>query len=101
MGVYTSITHYCTRTAIVTVEHDFPPGTALKAEVDVNLLLETMKSFETRIGEWIHVIGYLKSHRDDVSQLRINPQIQAIFLWTAGPLRLDEYERTIQVMQEV
>ena len=96
-----SITGYSTKSAILTLEHNFPPGNAIKALVDVELLLSTLKSNETQLGEWVNVIGYVRSQQQyrlrnfsDIVILHIS--VQAIVLWSSGPLKLDEYERSLE-----
>ena len=96
-----SVTNYSTKAAILTVEHDHPPGNGLKAQVDVQLLLNTLKSTDTQIGEWINVIGYIKADQKTLPKqskgLSSNIQVQAIILWSSGPLKLDGYERSLDM----
>ena len=84
--------------ATLTLEHNYPRGNSLKALVDVKLLVNTFKSNETRIGEWINVIGYVvSSQRTKVIDSAIPPvTIQALVLWSAGPVKLDSYERCLE-----
>jgi hypothetical protein len=102
MRTYTdirSVMNDSTKTALLTLEHNHPPGNKLKALVDIELLVTTLKSSETRIGEWVNVIGYIRSpqksqiNRPDDVQLQV--QVQAILLWSSGPLKLDGYERSL------
>jgi hypothetical protein len=88
------------KTAILTLEHNHPAGNKLRALIDVRLLLNTMKSNETRIGEWLNVIGYVMAsetvrtngpHRNTQEAI----PVQAIVLWSAGPLKLDGYQRSL------
>jgi hypothetical protein len=92
-----SVTNYSTKAAILTLEHNHPVGNTLKALVDVNLQVDTMKSNEARIGEWLNVMGYVKPESTSTgakeNQSAVN--IQAIFLWSAGPLNLKGYERSL------
>jgi hypothetical protein len=66
--------------------------------VDVKLLLNTMKSNETRIGEWLNVIGYVMERKhsiNDYTDVQSIVPVQAIVLWSSGPLKLDNYERSL------
>ncbi len=69
----------------------------MKAFVDVNLLLNTLKPHETRIGEWVNVMGYIqrtekrKTPSNDDSEVRVH----ALVLWSSGPFNLDSYERSL------
>jgi hypothetical protein len=92
-----SVTKYSTKTAMMTLEHNHPPGNSLKALVDVNLLLNTLKSNETQIGEWVNVIGYIErmKKQNTPSNDDLEVQAQALVLWTSGPFDLQAYERSV------
>jgi hypothetical protein len=91
-----SVTNYSTKTALLTLEHNHPSGNSLKALVDVNLLLNTLKSEETRIGAWVNVIGYIERKKQNVSTTNEGElRIQALVLWSSGPFNLDNYERSL------
>jgi hypothetical protein len=95
---HNSVTEYSTKTAILTLEHNHPLGNKLKALVDVKLLVNTLKSTDTRVGEWVNVIGYI-SMTWTPSPSRNTIPVQAIVLWTSGPLKLDGYERVLDVQK--
>jgi hypothetical protein len=85
--------------ATLTLEHDFPSGSIHKALVDVNLLLSNLQSTDTRIGEWVNVMGYITAppsnqHRNPEDR-KTNIFVQAIVLWSAGGVKLDEYENVL------
>lgn len=93
------MTKYDRSSAILTLQHNFPIDNGLKASVDVQLLLDSLKSHETRIGEWVNVVGYVvdadrqQDTKDCLSRTEI--VIQAIVLWSSGPIQLDAYERSL------
>lgn len=93
------MTNYSTKTAILTLEHNHPQGNLVKALVDVKLLASTLKSNETRVGEWVNAIGYVVAQQSNgaekTSVLQPTVLIQAIVLWSCGPLKLDGYERSL------
>jgi hypothetical protein len=72
----------------------------MKALVDIELVLESIKSFETRIGEWVNVMGYVGASKQVPSNLLNEVQsevrIQAILLWSAGPVKIDRYEDSLE-----
>jgi hypothetical protein len=79
------------------LEHQFPSENNHKALVDVNLLLGTLHSTDTRVGEWVNVMGYItapssKQHRSSEDK-QVNVSVQAIVLWSSGSVKLDEYEK--------
>ena len=68
----------------------------MKALVDVNLLLSTLKSDETQIGAWVNVLGYVERKKHDSSSHgEAAVRVQALLLWSSGPFNLEGYERTL------
>lgn len=59
--------------------------------MDVNLLVSTLRYTDTQIGEWINVLGYVQSKSRD-SPAPLSTNVQAVMLWSAGFIKLDEYE---------
>ena len=99
------VTEYSKKTATLTLEHNHPTGNGIKALVDLELLLNTLKTSETQVGEWVNVIGYtaLSKDRNDSTKLCVKPApsvaVQALVLWSAGPLKLDGYERSLDLLK--
>lgn len=91
------MTSYSTGTAILILQHQFPRDSSTRALVDIRLLLEAVKSDHTRVGEWIHVIGYVAAAPsealDELSNQGVSDvHVQALSLWPAGPFNLDDYQ---------
>lgn len=67
--------------------------------MNLELLVNSLKSNETRIGEWLNVIGYIQTPQQSLTGLSKNSsarvQVQAILLWSSGPLKLDGYEKNM------
>jgi hypothetical protein len=90
----------------LTLEHNHPVGNSVKAAVNINLLLGTVKSHETQIGEWVNVIGYVEAGQQTmpneskgIKQLDI--LVQAIVLWSSGPVFKPEgYERSLDAQKQ-
>ncbi|ESZ97513.1 hypothetical protein SBOR_2060 [Sclerotinia borealis F-4128] len=93
------VTSYDKNSALLMLEHNFPVSNGIKAYVNVKLLLDSLKSHETRIGEWVNIVGYiadLRGQQDTKDRLPgIEIYIQAIVLWSSGPIQLDAYERSL------
>jgi len=91
------VTNYSTTSGTLTLEHDFPKGNMVRAIVDVGLLLNTLKANDTQVGEWVHVIGYVtdeqRKTRNPMSTA--SSSVQAIVLWSAGPVKLHNYEKSL------
>lgn len=95
----TSVTNYSPKTAILSLKHNHPVGNQSKALVDIELVLGSIKSYETRIGEWVNVMGYVGAIEQKISSQfkgdKLEVPVQAILLWSAGPLKLDTYEESL------
>ncbi|CAG9943449.1 unnamed protein product [Clonostachys rosea f. rosea IK726] len=95
---------YSTRGAILQLAHAYPRGTNVTAHVDVSLVLETLGEEQTRVGEWVNVIGYITAKADTASAptapstatQAASVHIQALVLWSTGPLNVDRYEMSFE-----
>jgi hypothetical protein len=94
-----SVDRYDTSRGCLTLQHDFPHGSRAKVTVDIKLLLSTLKSTDTDVGEWVNVIGYITTPTPIRHPVIQGPKaitdIQAIVLWSAGPLKIDQYENML------
>ena len=94
-----SVTLYTIATGVLSLVHT-ARGQAINdivAEVDLDLLLSTVKSTDTQIGEWINVIGYVEDADGILGISRAGRKttivkVRAIMLWSAGAIRLRQYE---------
>lgn len=97
--------------------HNYPPtasGHQVFALVNVDHVLESIKSTDLQVGSWVNVIGYVtpaaagaaktytvpaqaeRRSKQDAAARR-NVTMQAIMLWSAGAINLDEYEKALQM----
>ncbi|KAL8780761.1 MAG: hypothetical protein Q9203_000640 [Teloschistes exilis] len=96
------------------LQHAYPPGqdTLITAVVDVNLLLSTLQRTDTQVGEWQNVVGYVQAHEDDEKWDRTDAsrkvgragtvvKVQAVMLWSAGSLKIGEYEKALELRKRV
>ncbi|KAK4191585.1 protein ten1 [Podospora australis] len=94
------VTSYYLAAGQLTLEHRLPDeNRSVRVIVDVNLVLESLGSDQTRVGEWVNVIGYVTSANikgRDAEKPTI--QVQAILLWSAGPLNLQKYEVSVKAL---
>ncbi|KAL2260933.1 hypothetical protein VTK26DRAFT_4935 [Humicola hyalothermophila] len=95
---------YSPATGVLTLQHhlqeDASPVLVL---VDVNLVLESLGADQTRVGEWVNVIGYITaiaSMSDGKGPLHGSPRVnvQAILLWSSGPLDVPRYEESVKAL---
>jgi hypothetical protein len=77
----------------LTLEHNVHNGAKAQALVDIKLLLETVTSDQTRVGEWVNVTGYITSIAMNGERHQVG--IQALLLWSTGPLDLARYARSL------
>lgn len=105
------VTHYNLSRGTLTLQHAYPPPPATNpvALVDVNLLLEGLKREDTSVGAWVNVMGYVEGvvngkansngKRDvgmDISMGVEGVRVKAIMMWSAGGLKLGEYEKVLE-----
>ena len=88
--------------------------------VDLKLVMETLRSTDTRVGEWVNVVGYVeadnvkldKEVRGGSREWRggdiegqdgemARPKVQAVMLWSAGGVKLADYERAVAAKLEL
>lgn len=87
-------------TGILTLSHAFPTDRAVKASVDVKLLLKNLGSAQTDVGQWVHVLGYItfakKTRGCDIQSLpAVDVGIQALLLWSAQDLDITAYTNSM------
>ncbi|KAK4203243.1 CST complex subunit Ten1 [Triangularia verruculosa] len=94
------VTSYSTVSGILTLQYRGSEDDQLSfAAVDVNLVLESLGAEQTRVGEWVNVIGYVTS-TDSKELGDKNPavEVQATLLWSASPLNLQKYEASVKAL---
>ena len=105
------VTKYDISTGVLELQHAYPTAydTTVIAIVDVNILLENLKRDDIAVGAWVNVIGYVEeviNKREKAKDLRGNTaqgalsrmdlvKVQAIMLWSAGAIKVGEYERAL------
>lgn len=94
-----SVSRYNVKEACLLLQHDHPHGNSITASVDVTLVLQTLGVDQTRVGEWLNVVGYVHLKPDE-QNLRSDPKVitvQALLVWSAGFLNVQAYERSIDM----
>jgi Telomere capping, CST complex subunit len=94
-----SVTNYSVSSGILTLRHDHPIGEAKKqltiVNVDIGLLLQSLKSTDTQVGEWVNVIGYVTAPSAS-SLISDAKAVQALILWSANSIHIKEYEEAME-----
>lgn len=80
--------------------HQYPKRwkTAPRALVDINPILDTVKFQDLEVGAWINVVGYVSSSSQTEASARSS--VQAVMIWSAGIINLDEYESALAARQK-
>ncbi|KAF1354676.1 CST complex subunit Ten1 [Delphinella strobiligena] len=94
------VEHYDKKNGTLVLLHHYPKRwkTAPKVIVDVNPLLDTVKFHDLEVGAWTNVIGYISPQSQ--TGARILPCVQAVMIWSAGIINLDEYESALAARQK-
>ncbi|KAK4149149.1 CST complex subunit Ten1 [Chaetomidium leptoderma] len=96
------VASYSLALGVLSLEHRLPEETlSVTALVDVNLILQSLGSDQTRIGEWVNVIGYITDiapPADGKGSNHGSPTVhtQAALLWSTGPLDIRRYETSVK-----
>ena len=105
------VTKYNLLTGVLELQHAYSPtlDTTIIALVDVNLLLENLKREDIVVGAWVNIIGYVGEMMNKGEKARGLDgnmgrggiptvdlvKVQAIMLWSAGSIKIGEYERAL------
>lgn len=91
--------------AELTLQHEFPKGSGVKALVDVRLLLEKLTVEQTAVGQWVNIIGYITTSPSEAAKNQAKRKretsavcVQALMLWSPGPLDIGRYETSLAEM---
>ncbi|KAK8153002.1 CST complex subunit Ten1 [Phyllosticta citrichinensis] len=84
------VERYDVTKGILILKHAYPTILPpIDAYVNVEHALESAHSTDLQTGAWVNIVGYVGTKsRDKV-------HVQAIMMWAAGPLKLDEYEKAV------
>lgn len=102
-----SVRRYEVSTGHLILEHNHPPSSTAKepasVPVDVNHVLEDVKAEDFRVGAWLNVLGYVRERDDDnrKGSARSSIYVEAVMVFSAGAVRVGEYERILRDSQEV
>ncbi|OAA42076.1 Telomere length regulation/capping, TEN1 [Metarhizium rileyi] len=90
------VTAYNTGTACLTLGHVYPKDTNVLVSVNIDLVLETLQSGSTRLGEWLNVIGYVIDGQASDEGTVVGAYVQALMVWPPGPLDAQQYVRAVE-----
>ena len=109
-----SVLEYDVMKGHLLVEHAYPTDTepTPKALIDVNIILGTIKGAMLETGSWINVIGYVKGRQQtqkvttgksleaNLPRMSGEVLVQAVLVWDAGAMQINEYEKTMEAQRE-
>lgn len=105
-----SVVQYDSTTGRLLLEHAIPKAVHSKQQVwvDVNLVLETIDVQALCQGAWLNVIGYTRNTGRQIESKtsleqgsRQGMALQAILVWSAGALRVNEYASILEDQRRV
>jgi hypothetical protein len=76
------------------------PSTYGSASVNVAHVLDALNFELTQIGAWVNVIGYVRNAGDaQPDSGKTSCSVDAVIIWSAGAIKLDEYEAAVRDLQ--
>ncbi|CAD0112533.1 unnamed protein product [Aureobasidium uvarum] len=91
------VNQYHESTALLSLFHNFPSSQDQQTtQVDISQLLDTIDHQHLQVGAWLNVIGYITP-----SASKSRPKIQAIIVWSAGAINLQQYENALISRQTI
>ncbi|KAI4727898.1 hypothetical protein E4T49_04341 [Aureobasidium sp. EXF-10728] len=94
-GMHQSVNQYHESAALLSLFHNFPSSQNQQTtQVDISQLLDTIDHQHLQIGAWLNVIGYVTP-----STLKSRSKIQAVVVWSAGAINLQQYENALMSRQ--
>ena len=111
MQAVSSVSKYDVSTGCLILEHNYPLGGTEPAiiNVDINLLLEAVKAVDLQVGALLNVLGYVRKRPSTAIRTRSasgplerkSVDVEAVMIWSAGAVRIGEYERVLRDCKEV
>lgn len=105
------VEEYITSSATLVLKHQYPSSAPpIFAHANIDHVREGVKNTELNVGAWVNVTGYVTPKPVEVTrnilqskrELKRGPNVvrqvyvQALVLWSAGPVKLDVYERALE-----
>ncbi|CAD0094138.1 unnamed protein product, partial [Aureobasidium vineae] len=91
LGMYQSVNQYHESAALLSLFHNFSSSQNQQTtQVDISQLLDTIDHQDLQIGAWLNVIGYVTP-----ATSKSRSKIQAIIVWSAGAINLQQYENAL------
>jgi hypothetical protein len=99
---------------MLTLKHHYPPESTkpAKTTVDINLLLESIKSTDIEIGAWINVLGYVtwSTHANKTRVASVEKKsgkallrrslVKPLLIHSAGSIDVGKYEKVVADSRE-
>lgn len=67
------------------------------ANVNVDNILDSLNLELTQVGAWVNIIGYCRQSEEP--SMEADPVVDAVIVWSAGAIKLDEYEAAVRALQ--
>jgi hypothetical protein len=99
-----SVDVYDSDRAVLHLRDRYPATSATSgaAKINVNNLLDVLNVETTQVGAWVNVIGYVHQSTDLLSTSKPRASmVDAVLIWSAGAIKLDEYETAVKALQDI
>ena len=115
------VSSYDTHSGILELQHAYPKSSTktIRALVDVNVILETLRRDDLEVGAWVNVLAYVNPDQAESDTKRLSSErhrakpsasgatseggnstikvkLQAVMLWSAGAIKIADYERAVE-----
>jgi hypothetical protein len=100
------------RSGHLLLKHNYPlSAPKVTASVDLSHVLENLQGTALQVGVWVNVVGYVMNGESTTSKATEkrgardadtgNVRVQAIMIWEAVAINIDEYEKAVQARKDL
>ena len=97
-----SVERYDPSSGLAVLNHNYPQSSpSVIAHVQLDHVLENVTPTMTQVGSWLNVIGTIRkskrrSRRKSGNSRHLEITVDAIMVWEAKDLKLDDYEKAVE-----
>jgi len=97
-----SVERYSQSSGSALLNHNYPASSpSVTARVQLDHVLESITPTMTQVGAWLNVVGTIRksgrrSRRRKGDSAHVEVNVDAIMVWEAENLKLDDYEKAVE-----
>jgi len=106
------VDYYDARSGHLLLTHNYPlSAPEVTAVVDLSHVLENLQGTALQGGVWVNVVGYVMNGESTTNKATAksgardanasNIRVQAILIWEAVAIDIDEYEKAVQARKDL